>query len=142
MTSDSDNVISLWDRSDPNADINEMKNFVEEERRETARYCPHTNILVSEYERSISCRLCGAALDTFDYVLSIAKRETRLDWDLRHLRSEIKRRTESLENLKREEVNTRARIKTAQFKLHDVSLALEEAGEKLLKVKNHGKRGS
>ncbi len=93
-------------------------------RPDSARYCPHTNILVSEYERSISCRLCGASLDTFDYVLSLAKRETRLDWDLRRLRSEIKRRAEGLDNLKREEINTRARIKTAQFKLHDISLAL------------------
>jgi len=141
MSNNDDNVVSIKRHVDPNADINEMKNFVEDEQPQAMRSCLHNNVLVSEFNRSIHCRHCGATLDAFDYLLSIAKKETRLDWDLRRIRNEIERRREGLENLKREEVNTRARIKNAQFKLHDVNIALEQASEHLIKEKGHyGKR--
>jgi len=136
MSSD-DNVIDIWIHKDPNADINEMKNFVEADKPESARRCPHSNVLVSEFERSISCRVCHAALDPFDYLLSLAKKETRLDWELRALRGEIKIRRDNLANLKREEVNTRGRIRNAQFKLNDIQLAIDEASDTLIKKKGH-----
>jgi len=135
--SDENKVITFNGRFDPNADINEMKNFVEGEPPKEARYCPHSNVLVSEYDRSVTCRLCGAKLDPFGYLLSLAKKETRLDWDLRSLRTEIKSHREGLENLKREETNTRARIKTAKFRLNDINIELNQAGDKLLKEKGH-----
>lgn len=136
MSSD-DNVIDIWINKNPNADINEMKNFVEAEKPAESRYCPHTNILVSEFDRAISCRLCRAKLDPFDYLLSLAKKETRLDWELRGLRAQIQTHRENLERLKKEEVNTRGRIRNAQFKLNDIHLALEDSGVTLLKKKGH-----
>lgn len=132
---DSENVLTFTKRFDTNADIKDMRNFVEDELNRDAKYCHHDNILVSEYERSIKCRKCGAALDTFDYILSIARKETRLDWELRSLRTEITDHRKGLENLKREETNCRARIKTAQFRLNDVNMALIAAGERLVKAK-------
>jgi len=135
--SSNDNVIDIWVHRDPNADINEMKNFVEAEKPEAARRCPHANVLVSEFDRAISCRVCQATLDPFDYLLSLAKKETRLDWELRALRGEIKTRRDNLAHLKREEVNTRGRIRNAQFKLNDIHQALDDAGETLIKTKGH-----
>jgi len=142
MASDNENnVVSIWERSDPNADINEMKNFVEAEPPPEARDCTHPSILVNEYHRSITCRHCHATLEPFEYLLRLAKKETRIDWDLRALRAEIKRRREGLDNLKREETNTRARIKTASFRLNDINVAINAASDSLLELKGcHGKR--
>jgi len=135
MGKETNNVVEFRQHHDPNADINEMKNFVEDTQPPEAKYCPHDNILVSEFERSIKCRLCGAQLDPFGYLLSLAKKETRLDFQLRTLRSEIDRRRLEVENLKREETNTRARIKNAKFRLIDVNNAINEAGETIIKIK-------
>ncbi|MDP8624901.1 MULTISPECIES: hypothetical protein [Serratia] len=82
-----------------------------------------------------TCRQCGAVIDAFDHLLSLAKGETKLDWELRVLRGEIKQHREGLEKLKREEVNCKGRIKTAQFRLADVNRALVEAGDKLVAQK-------
>jgi len=137
MEKEKGNVISLIDRIDMNADINNMKNFIEETPPKESRYCPHSGVIVSEFERTLTCRVCGAKLDPFDYLLSLAKKETRLDWELRTLRGEIKQHREGLENLKREEVNCRARIRTAQFRLNDINTALNSSGAQLLKEKGH-----
>jgi len=143
MSGGDEKIVSFAQRYDVNHDINEMKNFVEADKPNESRFCPHTSILVDEFNRSIRCRLCGQAMDSFDYLLSLAKKETKLDWELRRLRSEIKKSRENLQNLQREEVNTRARVKTAQFRLNDVNLALHEAGETLIKIKGyHGSRKS
>ena len=72
-------------RFDENADIKEMRNFVEEDER-LSRRCFHGAVSVSEHERKVTCRQCGAVIDAFDHLLSLAKGETKLDWELRVLR--------------------------------------------------------
>jgi len=135
MDPEQGNVISLWGENEPHHDIDGMKNFVEAELPTEAKRCFHTSVLVSEFERKLTCRLCRKVLDPFEYILSIAKKETHLDWELRALRNEIKQRRSGLENLKREELNTRSRIKTAQFRLNDLNMALLQAGDQIVKVK-------
>lgn len=127
-------VLAFTKRFDENADIKEMRNFVEEDER-LSRCCTHQAVSVSEHERKVTCRQCGAVLDAFDYLLALAKGETKLDWELRVLRGEIKQHREGLEKLKREEVNCKGRIKTAQFRYNDVNTALLEAGDKLVELK-------
>jgi len=137
MFSDEDNVIDIRDKRDPNSDIQDRLNFIEEPLPPDAKRCLHSKTIVNEYDRTLICRLCGATLDPFDYLLSIAKNETRLDWNLRTIRSEIRDHREGLEKLNREEQNTRGRIKNALFKLADVNQALLDAGEALIKVKGY-----
>jgi thiamine pyrophosphate-dependent acetolactate synthase large subunit-like protein len=120
-----DNVLVFTKRFDANSDIKEMRNFIEDDKPK--QHCSHTNIRVSEFERKVTCRHCGTALEALDYLLSIAKGETKLDWELRMLRSEIKDHREGLEKLKREEVNCRARIKTAQFRLNELNIGIYKA---------------
>ncbi|WP_129544396.1 hypothetical protein [Serratia sp. 1D1416] len=127
-------VLAFTKRFDENADIKEMRNFVEEDER-LSRRCAHGAVSVSEHERKVTCRQCGAVIDSFDYLLALAKGETKLDWELRVLRGEIKQHREGLEKLKREEVNCKGRIKTAQFRLADVNRELVEAGDKLVSKK-------
>lgn len=127
-------VLAFTKRFDENADIKDMRNFVEVDEH-LSRRCHHDAVEVSEHERKVTCRKCGAVVDAFDYLLSLAKGETKLDWELRLLRGEIKQHREGLEKLKREEVNCRARIKTSQFRLNDINLALVAAGDKLVAKK-------
>ncbi|AHG22177.1 hypothetical protein Z042_23105 [Chania multitudinisentens RB-25] len=129
-----DNILAFTKRFDSNADIREMRNFVEDKPKD-GRRCRHDKVLVSEHERKVTCRVCGAVLEAFDHLLALAKGETKIEWELKTLRMEITAHREGLEKLKREEVNTRARIKTAQFKLNDLNMAID-AAEKVKAGKN------
>lgn len=131
-----DNVLAFTKRFDENADIKEMRNLVEEEKPKNLPYhCTHMQLLVDDHHRMLTCRRCGAVVDAFDWINAVTKGETKLDWELRVLRGEIKQHREGLEKLKKEEVNTRARIRNAQFKLNDVQMELS-AAEKTQEVKN------
>ncbi|MFT4271839.1 MAG: hypothetical protein QM578_12575 [Pantoea sp.] len=133
---DSENVLTFTGRFDTNADIRDRLNLVEADKPEgVPLYCNHGNVLVDEHSRGLTCRRCGAVVDPFDWILTRTKFESQVDWQLKELRQEIKDHREGLEKLKREETNCRARIKTAQFRLNDVNMALLAAGEKLVKVK-------
>jgi len=132
----SDNVLAFTARFDSNADIREKRNLVEADQPENVPYrCTHMGILVDKHYRQLTCRRCGAVVDAFDWIYAVTARETKVDLELRSLRREITDHREGLEKLKREEVNCRARIKTAQFRLNDVNMALMAAGEQLLAAK-------
>ncbi len=45
-------------------------------------------------ERQVRCKICGAVVEPFDWMLSVAKRETRLADDVRLLRQEEQERRE------------------------------------------------
>lgn len=129
---DSDNVLAFTKRFDGNADIKEMRNLVEAEKPKDVPYrCPHVNVLVDEHYRQLTCRRCSAVVDPFDWINDRAKGETKVDWELKSLRQEIKDHREGLEKLKREEVNCRARIKTAQFKLNDTNTEITKRTDEL-----------
>ncbi|EFG4269677.1 hypothetical protein BMU74_005109, partial [Escherichia coli] len=51
-------------------------------------YCHHASVRVDEKERQVRCKICGAVVEPFDWMLSVAKRETRLADDVRLLRQE------------------------------------------------------
>ncbi|CTT77473.1 putative bacteriophage protein [Escherichia coli] len=48
-------------------------------------YCHHASVRVDEKERQVRCKICGAVVEPFDWMLSVAKRETRLADDVRIL---------------------------------------------------------
>ncbi|MGC6654173.1 hypothetical protein [Pantoea sp. EEL5] len=124
---ESDNVLAFTKRFDGNSDIKEMRNLVEAEKPKDAPYrCQHANVLVDAHYRSLTCRHCGAVVDPFDWINERAKGESKVDWELKSLRQEIKDHRDGLEKLKREETNCRARIKTAQFKLNDLNMEIHK----------------
>ncbi|ENA1773832.1 hypothetical protein ABF237_002513 [Yersinia ruckeri] len=124
----SDNVLAFTKRFNENADIKEMLNFVKAEPAQSQdRRCKHGKILVDEHLRMLTCRRCGAVVDAFDWINSVCNGEAKVDWELKGLRGEIKQHREGLEKLKREEVNCRARIKNAAFKLNDINLQISKA---------------
>lgn len=123
-----DNVLAFTKRFDENADIREMRNLTQEPKLDNLPYrCMHMKLHVDSHHRSLTCRRCGAIVDPFDWINSVADGETKVEWELKALRREITDHREGLERLKREEVNTRARIRNAQFKLNDVQMQLSAA---------------
>ncbi|WP_224552895.1 hypothetical protein [Pectobacterium versatile] len=127
---DSDNVLQFTKRFDDNADIKEMRNFVEAPKPE-GRTCHHERVVVSEHERSVKCRLCSAVLEPFDHLLALAKQETKVEWELRSLRMEIKSHREGLGTLKREEANCKGRMRNAQNRLSDINGQIRAANQEL-----------
>ncbi|EPT6254833.1 DUF1133 family protein [Escherichia coli] len=73
-------------------------------------YCHHASVRVDEKERQVRCKICGAVVEPFDWMLSVAKRETRLADDVRHLRQEERERRKNIEKLIQIERNAKARI--------------------------------
>ena len=67
-------------------------------------YCHHA---------SVRCKICGAVVEPFDLMLSVAKRETRLADDVRLLRQEERERRKNIEKLIQIERNAKARIRRA-----------------------------
>ncbi len=62
-------------------------------------YCHHASVRVDEKERQVRCKICGAVVEPFDWMLSVAKRETRLADDVRLLRQEERERRKNIEKL-------------------------------------------
>ena len=74
-------------------------------------YCHHASVRVDEKERQVRCKICGAVVEPFDWMLSVAKRETRLADDVRLLRQEEQERRKNIEKLIQIERNAKARIR-------------------------------
>ncbi|OSJ97250.1 hypothetical protein L082_26837 [Escherichia coli SHECO001] len=66
---------------------------------------------VDEKERQVRCKICGAVVEPFDWMLSVAKRETRLADDVKLLRQEEQERRKNIEKLIQIERNAKARIR-------------------------------
>ncbi|KLX72041.1 hypothetical protein SK80_00230 [Escherichia coli] len=74
-------------------------------------YCHHASVRVDEKERQVRCKICGAVVEPFDWMLSVAKRETRLADDVRLLRQEERERRKNIEKLIQIERNGKAWIR-------------------------------
>lgn len=74
-------------------------------------YCHHASVRVDEKERQVRCKICGAVVEPFDWMLSVAKRETRLADDVKLLRQEEQERRKNIEKLIQIERNAKARIR-------------------------------
>lgn len=128
----SDNVLAFTKRFDANADIKEMLNFVKADPAQSQdRRCKHGKILVDEHLRTLTCRRCGAVVEAFDWINSVCNGEAKVDWELTSLRGEISQHRLGLEKLKQEEVNCKARIKNAAFKLNDLKNNIATAEDDL-----------
>ncbi|EOO5922292.1 hypothetical protein QPL35_16835 [Escherichia coli] len=76
-------------------------------------YCHHASVRVDEKERQVRCKICGAVVEPFDWMFSVAKRETRLADDVKLLRLEEQERRKNIGKLIQIERNAKARIRRA-----------------------------
>lgn len=119
---DSENVLAFTKRFDTNADIRDQLNIVKAAKE--PGYCRHERTVIDEHRRVLACRHCDKVIDPFDWVMSIANKEACIDWELSDLRREVIEHRKGLESLKREELNTRNRIKNAEGKLAKISMEI------------------
>jgi hypothetical protein len=70
----------------------------------------HPNPIVSEDERLIKCGTCGAAINAFDFILEIAKREASLSVGIQQLKDEHKKTALRLGKIRKLETRLRVRI--------------------------------
>ncbi|MFI7813004.1 hypothetical protein [Citrobacter werkmanii] len=130
-----ENVLAFTKPLDKHADIREARNMIRKPGGEVDRRCLHRSVWVNEKYRNCECRRCGAIIEAFDWLLERTKEGDIVEWDLKSVRGEIERRRENLEKLKQAELNTKGRIKTAQFKLNDLETAIWKIEQKM----NEGK---
>lgn len=81
-------------------------------------FCNHPLVRVNEKDREVRCRACGAAVDPFDWMLSVARKETQLADNVKALRQEEKERRNNIDKLIQIERNAKARIRRSGFKGH------------------------
>ncbi|EHK8991101.1 hypothetical protein KCT17_003669 [Escherichia coli] len=106
------NVVAfpVADQTDPK----EKLNFLLENE---GHYCHHPAYYISEIDRNVKCRKCGALVDPFAVLLGIAKKEARLAGDVRALREEERQRRANIDRLIQIERNAKARIRRAGGKV-------------------------
>ena len=95
--------------------ITEAKKGLSVKKKQEVDYCNHAGtILIDEHFRILECEGCGKKIDPFEYLLKIA-RENDMYWDMRkRYKKEAQEVHARLQELKREEKNTKARIKRLQ----------------------------
>ena len=100
------NVVSFPAKED---DPRDFTNFLYE--KADRPFCNHSMVSVNEKDREIRCRTCGALVEPFDWMLSVAKKETQLADNVKSLRLEEKQRRQNIEKLIQIEKNAKSRIR-------------------------------
>lgn len=89
----------------------EIKDFNIPARRKRGKHCWHKHINVDAEQRIIECRSCGAVLDAFDWLRNWAQEGWNLEYAYEKLQWQIDQKRKELEELKRLENNTKARMR-------------------------------
>jgi uncharacterized Zn finger protein (UPF0148 family) len=84
--------------------------------RRWQKHCNHPSLSVDEKQRQISCDICGAVVDAFDYMSKLAKEQDRFRLNRKALHDEILRLSKQVDGLKREEKNAKNRLATLEKK--------------------------
>jgi hypothetical protein len=75
--------------------------------------CSHEHLIVAPRDRRVQCADCQAAVDPFDALDFLARHLDRWRWHVDRLVGEAGRLERHLEELRRLERNTKARVRTA-----------------------------
>jgi hypothetical protein len=88
--------------------------------RRSGSYCPHASVYIGEDDRSLQCQACGADVDWHKFLLSFANGHRRL----KATKDELAATASRLAELRREEKNTKARLRRARRQLAAVESKL------------------
>ena len=77
----------------------------------TKDFCRHLYVVVCEKTRMLECDKCGQVIDPFDYMWEWANCDRNLAGQRDIMKKEIKRLNADLAELKKDERNTKARLK-------------------------------
>lgn len=76
-----------------------------------AKFCIHGFVWVDEEIRALRCRKCETVIDPYDFMYQWACKDRALEWSRETLEKEIERLRKITKELKREETNTKARLR-------------------------------
>ncbi|EEZ9716347.1 hypothetical protein IM098_003666 [Escherichia coli] len=114
MDNDSDNIIHLLQPA-PDAEAKKLLNVVISERKNNEQnLCRHARTTVSEINRTLTCSLCGAVLDPFEFILDRARNAENIVHEINRLHKKREALRESVAGLEREEKNAKARLRSAR----------------------------
>lgn len=74
-------------------------------------FCQHESVMLNEHDRLVNCVQCGAALDSFNFLLNNA-RTIQMAWhNYRDAKRQVAELNDSIEVLKKEEKRLRAQVR-------------------------------
>ena len=79
--------------------------------RKDTSFCRHMHVVVCEKTRMLECEKCQTMLDPFDYLWQWANKDRNLSWTRDALEKDIESLSTELKEMKRDERNTRSRLK-------------------------------
>lgn len=89
--------------------------------KKNENYCSHSaTVLVDEQNRTLECEQCGQILDPFSYMMGIARGNDHAFDRRSKLQKGIRELSEKVEELKRQERNTKARLRRAKSKIKEM----------------------
>lgn len=80
-------------------------------KRRGGYFCNHGHVNIVQKCRHVECRHCGQVIDAFDFLWQFCTKEDRLNTSVKSLKQQIMALNAELGELKRDERNTRARLK-------------------------------
>lgn len=112
MDDNRDNVIHLVL---PKSEEEKLLNVVVADKKSTVqKYCKHNQTQISEANRTLICRQCGAMLDPFEVILDRARNGENIVLEIKSLYAKRDELRESVANLEREEKNAKSRLRSAR----------------------------
>ena len=75
------------------------------------KFCNHPYVWVDEEIRMLKCRKCETVIDPYDYLYQWACRDRALERSRAAFEREVERLRKITTELKRKEINTRARLR-------------------------------
>ncbi len=89
-------------------------------------FCRHQRVELDEKNRTIECGDCGTLLEPFDWALRWADKLSRENQQVIQMRKERASLLKSLEVLRLEERNTKARLKRARESAREAAFTQQE----------------
>lgn len=79
-------------------------------------YCGCRALLVDDHARTLTCRYCGKVIDAFDYVSSLATKETTLFSNIKQMQAEVRALSITVIQLKNEARRLKLRLSVGRKK--------------------------
>lgn len=99
-----DNIVNIIEREETNEPEPTMVLIREDNRK----YCPHNHLNIFVHHRFVKCKDCGATLDAFEALRTLAQEENNMISEIKYLFYELKHRKEEKEKLEKEIKNLKA----------------------------------